>query len=94
MRTISSVESMNRDFNRSFPSHGSIFQFIEALKLFENGKVDDLRNLVTNNDVQMSRKHKNDKDRQNKIAHYTDALSKNDLSLENFIDIMADDEFF
>lgn len=42
MRTTSSLESLNSQMRRTFPTHGHIWQFIEQLKFHEYSKANDM----------------------------------------------------
>lgn len=93
MRTTSSVESLNAQLNRSFPKRGNIFQFINCLKIFEFGKAEAMRHLVSwqpNN--QLQRKRKADREREQSIRKHTAALHAKEIDLEEFIDAVANDE--
>lgn len=92
MRTTSSVESLHAKFNRSFPSHGNIFNFLNSLKLFEYSKVTDFYRLtqrVTKN--QLERKRPRDKQRNEKIRQYTELLERDEISVYKFLKLMAEE---
>lgn len=91
MRTTSSVESLNAEIGRSFPKRGNIFGFIHNLKLFDYGKVYDMRRLLIEIPRgQLNRKHKKDRKRDEKISHFTSLLSKNAITPDEFLNVVSE----
>lgn len=91
MRTTSSVESLNSVLGRSFPKHPHIFKFIDRLRLHEFSKYLDMLDLVKDEvpDEQFQRKRLRDKERQEKIVFFTNALKKGDISPGEFLEAMS-----
>lgn len=91
MRTTSSVESLNAKLGRVLPKRSNIFRFLACLKIFEFEKVDGMRSLVSCiPPKQMKRKRTVDKTREKKIEYFSDLLSKKKITVNKFMDIMAD----
>lgn len=92
MRTTSSVESLNSKLNQKCPKRGNIFDFIKSLQLFEFGKAYDMRRLFSFVPKrQMQRKRKVDRVRDEKIKVHSAALKKNEITVAQFLDLMAQD---
>lgn len=92
MRTTSSVESLNAQLARTFPRRSNIFDFCTSLKLFEFGKSENMRHLKKSLPKgQLERKRKGDRKRDDAINKHTQALKSNKVTLEQFIDAVADD---
>lgn len=94
MRTTSSLESENSQIQRSFPQNPSIYQFAEHLKLHESMKSTDMYQLI-NTEItseRLRRKRKIDRERDIKIKHISAMLKNNQISVENFLEVMSDNE--
>lgn len=90
MRTTSSLESMNSQIGRSFPRHPNIFKFIECLKQHEYTKATIMKKLITNCPKnQMNRKHQEDKERDEKIRHFSSLFAKKKIGIGMFLEAMA-----
>lgn len=92
MRTISSVESLNSQLNRSFPKHGNIWKFVEQLKLHEFTKATEMAKLMHSNKkspAQNQRKRKKDKEREAKIDFFMKMLDANEISPGIFLEAMG-----
>lgn len=94
MRTTSSVESLNSQLKLSFAKHGHIWSFIEQLRLFEFTKSVEMFKLISGkfSKNQLERKRKRDKERQDKIDYLTGTLTKNEISIEEFLEAMSADD--
>lgn len=88
MRTTSQVEAMNSSIQRSFPSNTNIFKFIRNLQLFDSIKSSDLSSLHLNE--QMKKKRLEDQQRDDKIRLCTTCLKNKDITVPEFLRLMAD----
>lgn len=92
MRTTSQVESLNSSIQRSFPSTPNIFSFILNLQLFDSIKSTDLYQLhlgsITN--PQLGKRRLEDQERDEKIKLCTDNLKKGEISVQEILMLMAD----
>lgn len=92
MRTISSVESLNSQLKRSFPTHGTIWKFVEQLKLHEFMKATEMAKLIHSDkksSVQNQRKRKKDREREAKIDFFMKMLDTNEISAGMFLEAMG-----
>lgn len=90
MRTTSSLESVNAQFKRMFKRHGNIFKFIESAKLHEYSKVIDLQQLQTTVTAKQMERRKNiDKERDEKIKHFSSMLDQKQIDVTEFLEAMA-----
>lgn len=90
MRTTSSLEAMNSALNRTSPPHRHIFKFIDHIRLHEFGKSLDLLNLEKNDvSEEFQRKRKLDKERKERISHFTNELQKEAISVREFLEAMS-----
>lgn len=92
MRTTSSLEALNTAMGRSFPKHPHIFKFIDRLRLLELSKSIDMLDLIRNDSIneQFKRKRQRDKQREEKIQHYTEKLkTSKDMTPGLFLEAMA-----
>lgn len=91
MRTTSSVESMHAIFGKSFPKRPNIYNFIENIKQFEYSKADTIRQLNKDNIVH-KKKRVEDQKRDEKINRLSRLLSRQIISIKDFLNEMASDE--
>lgn len=90
MRTTSSLESMNAQIGRSFPKHPNFFKFLECLQQHEYTKATAMKKLIENCPVyQMERKHQKDKERDEKIKHFSSLFARKRIDLGMFLEAMA-----
>lgn len=90
MRTTSSLESMNSVLGRGCRKHPQIFVFIDHIRKHEFSKSLDLLNSFENDvDKDFERKRRLDKEREIKINHFTKRLQKEEITVEEFLEAMA-----
>lgn len=91
MRTTSSLEGFNSVLNRTIAKHPNFFKFVERLRIHESRKADDMIALVQDpvSKKQLEPKHKKDKDRNDKIKHFTDLLCAHKLTVADFLDAIT-----
>lgn len=90
-RSTGSLEGLNSVLNRSILKKPHFFRFVQCLRYHESRKANDMINLH-NDDMPQSHfepRHKKDRERNNKIKHYTDLLEKNAIDVEQFLEAMA-----
>lgn len=86
MRTTSSVESLHSKNHKIFPKHPHIFKFMECLKELENEKTQDMRRLMTGMPPgQLERRHKKDRDREDRIRYFTEQFQLNNINEIEFL---------
>lgn len=94
MRTTSQLESVNSSIQRSFPKSPNIFTFIENLRLFDSIESTNLYQLrlgsITN--PRLEKQRQEDRKRNEKIKLCTESLKKKELTVLNFLSIMADEQ--
>lgn len=84
------MESMNAQFMRSFKSHGSIYKFMECLALYEFTKASEMRQLSESMPKgQMEAKKTTDKERHDKVKHFTILLTRGEIDVNEFLAAMA-----
>lgn len=91
MRTTSSLESMNSVLGRGCWKHPQMFKFIDHIRKHEFKKSLDLLNLYKNDgNHDFKRKRKLDKEREEKISHFTSQLQKGKINVQDFLEAMSD----
>lgn len=93
MRTTSSLESFHSALNRSMEKKSNFFKFMVGLKLYESRKVDQMYSLLNNNQPkkQFEPKLCKDRERHNKINHYTKLFEQKKINIKEFLVGMATD---
>lgn len=85
---------MNSALNRGCKARPHLFKFIDRIRLHEFKKSMDLQNLVDNDVTEdFDRKRKLDKERELKIAHFTNLLLKKEIGVSEFLEAMSTKTF-
>lgn len=92
MRTVSSLESFHSALNRSMSANSHFFKFVIGLKIHESRKADKMYNLLHNRmpKNQLKRKHRADKQRDERINHISKLFSEKRISLKEFLTMAAE----
>lgn len=94
MRTVSSLESFHSSANRSMPKKGNFFRCVVGLRLIESRKADTMMNLVNNimPENQLERKHSWDRERDQRIKHFTELICKKKIPIKEFLQEISSDK--
>lgn len=87
-KTTGPAEAYNGKINKSFRTHGALFQFIEQLQKEDLAKSDQFSRDVTGV-FQPDRRKKFDKKRSEVILNYSKQLEKKEITPKQFLSIMA-----
>lgn len=91
MRTTSSLESLNSVIQRNLSKRTNIFRTAKDLRMHEAIKTSDLYQLSTGeiSNQQLARKRAADREREEKIKHFSVLLENNDITVPYFLRVMA-----
>lgn len=89
MRTTSSLESLNSQLSRTFPTHGHIWQFIEQLKFHEFSKSQEMAKVSKTNILDEQPKTKKARERNERIKLFSNLLNEQKISRFEFLEAMA-----
>lgn len=89
MRTTSSLESFNSVLNRSMAKRPNFYKFIERLRLHESRAADNMYNAVHGLQKSLAPHHEKDRQRAEKIEHFTKLICNGKLTSQEFLNAMA-----
>lgn len=89
MRTTSPLESFNSVIGRSFPKHPNIFRFIDYMKMHESHIVLKMWALL---ECEGKDAFQRKRDRDDKIKYATGMLKRDEISVVEFLEAVANDE--
>lgn len=89
MRTTSSLESFNAVLNRSIAKRPNFYKFVERLKLHESRAADQMYNAVHGLQKCLEPHHEKDRQRAEKIKHFTKLICNRKLTPQEFLNAMA-----
>lgn len=91
MRTTSSLESMNSAIQRKLSKRTNIFRFSKDLRMHEAIKSSDLYQLFEGDisNRQLERKRAADRERDEKIKHFSALLENGYISVPYFLEVMS-----
>lgn len=91
MRTTSSLEGFNAVLNRTIAKHPNFYKFIERLRIHESQRADEMIALVQDplSEKHFEPRHQKDKNRDEKIKHYTALLCSQHITIADFLNAMV-----
>lgn len=94
MRTTSSLEAFNAVLKRSIVQRFNFFKFISRIRFHECRKSERMHNLANDNVTESHyvRRKRNDQDREAKIARVTMMLTKNMITVKQFLQIISTED--